>query len=552
MSVHRRRNLFDMSTRSRVAGLTAAALLLLTAAIPVAQAADPPPAYDVTFLGNGTPVAINDTGTIAGTRLVGTSGYEALVSVGGASWTVLPKPAGADTTFPTDVNDAGVIVGNAYTSGNSVGVRWLPGPGGYTVEVLPRLAGDPSSYATGIDNLGRIVGARRSLGYVPAATSGWLWSPAGGVVDLAAVYGLWAAPTDLNTDGMVISSTEVLDLATGTRSDIGLPAPTGYNAVASAVLNEAGQVGGTAVMSSQSLNIVAAFRYTPGSGWTYLAGTTRYTVVTSINDLGDVGYGEQGAGIAFADLGVFPVWRLLSADATAAGWTITGGGTEINHGRAIATVGRNTVTGQAGGVLLTPRGTVQPPAAPVLTGVPHPSTPDAPWNAISLSWTRIPDATGYLVERRDPGTTAFRQVSNGTTIQTIYDDTAITAGATYTYRVFAVGLLTSAPSNEITVTAPSTAADTQAPVVTILTPAPNTIVSGIVRVQATATDNTGVVRMELRNAAGKILASSASGSLVYDWNTRSLKRGSTQTLTVRALDAAGNAGTAQVVVRIRR
>jgi hypothetical protein len=543
-----------MSIRSRAAVLAAAASLLLTAAIPVAQAADPPPAYDVTFLGNGTPVAINDAATIAGIRLVGTSGYEALASVGGTPWVVLPKPAGADTTFPTDINDAGVIVGNAYTAGNSVAVRWLPGPGGYSVEVLPRLAGDPSSYASGIDNLGRIVGARRNLGYVPAASSGWLWSAADGVVDLAATYGLWAAPLDLNTAGMVISSTEVLDLSTGARSEIGLPAPTGYNAVASTVLNEVGQVGGTAVMSSQSLNIVAAFRYTPGAGWTYLAGTTRYTVVTSINDLGDVGYGEQGAGIALAGIGVFPVWRLLTAEATAAGWTITGGGTEINDGRAIATVGRNSVTGQAGGVLLTPRGTVQPPAAPVLTGVAHPSTPDAPWNAISLSWTRISAATGYLVERRDPGTTSFRQISNGTTIQTIFDDTAVTPGAVYTYRVFAVGLLTSAPSNEVTVTAPSAppAADTQAPVVTVVSPAANAVVSGTVRVTATATDDVGVVRMELRNAAGKLLASSASASLTYDWNTRGLKRGSTQTLTVTALDAAGNTGTAQVVVRIRR
>jgi hypothetical protein len=541
-----------MSTRSRVAAFAAAASLLLTAALPVAQAADPPPAYDVTFLGNGTPVAINDAATIAGIRLVGTSGYEALVSVGGAPWVVLPKPVGSDTTFPTDINDAGVIVGNAYTAFNSVAVRWLPGPGGYSVEVLPRLAGDPSSYASGIDNLGRIVGARRNLGYVPAASSGWLWSADGGVVDLAATYGLWTAPLDLNTAGQVIAGTELLDLATGARTNIGVPAPVGYNAVASTVLNEAGQVGGTAVMSSQSLNIVAAFRYTPGAGWTYLAGTSRYTVVTSINDLGDVGYGEQGAGIALSGIGVFPVWRLLTAESTAAGWTITGGGTEINEGRAIATVGRNSVTGQAGGVLLTPRGAVQPPAAPVLTGVAHPSTPSAPWDAISLSWTRISAATGYLVERRDPGTTAFRQISNGTTIQTIYDDTAITPGAVYTYRVFAVGLLTSGPSNEVTVTAPAAATDTQAPVVTVVSPAPNAVVSGTVRVTATATDNVGVVRMELRNASGKLLASSASGSLAYDWNTRGLKRGSTQTLTVAALDAAGNTGTAEVVVRIRR
>ena len=205
-------------------------------------------------------------------------------------------------------------------------------------------------------------------------------------------------------------------------------------------------------------------------------------------------------------------------------------------------------------MLLTPAGTVQPPAAPTLTGVAHPATPDAPWNAISLSWTTSSGASAYVVERRAASEPAFSAITpNGGTIQRIYDDTAVTAGVAYTYRVSAVGVAgTSAPSNLVTVTAPTAAViDTTAPVVTVTSPAFNARVSGTVRVAATATDNVGVTRMELRTTSGALLRAVTGSSLTYDWNTKGLRRGSTQTLVVTAFDAAGNAGSAKVVVRIR-
>ena len=93
------------------------------------------------------------------------------------------------STFPTDVNDSGVIVGVSYsTQWVASAVRWKNPGGGYVVEVLPRLPGDAASYATNINNLGQIVGARNALGYVPTGT-GWLYSDAGGLVDIYARYG---------------------------------------------------------------------------------------------------------------------------------------------------------------------------------------------------------------------------------------------------------------------------------------------------------------------------------------------------------------------------
>ena len=279
------------------------ALLLLVTALPVVRAAGAPPSYDLAYLGTGAPAAINAAGTVVGARLIGTSSfYEPLVSRAGAPWSALPVPAGAESVFPTDLNDSGVIVGVAYTAWNPVAVRWTPNGAGYAVEVLPRLPGDASSYATGINNLGQVVGARRALGYVPAATSGWLYADGAGLTDLAVRYGLWTVPLDLNDAGQVIASTERLTLGTGVLEDIGA-GPAGYQRIANVALNASGQVAGSAAQSSVSLNIVSAFRYTGGSGWTFLAGTSRYTTVSSINGGGDVGYGELGAGVYFEGLG---------------------------------------------------------------------------------------------------------------------------------------------------------------------------------------------------------------------------------------------------------
>jgi hypothetical protein len=201
-------------------------------------------------------------------------------------------------------------------------------------------------------------------------------------------------------------------------------------------------------------------------------------------------------------------------------------------------------------VLLTPSGTLQPPAPPVLSGVAHPATPEAPWNAISLSWSASTGATSYAVERKGPGDPSFVTLTSST-IQRIYDDTAVQPRTLYAYRVFAQGPGgRSLPSNEVSVVSPGT--DTVAPVVTIVSPAYNARVSGVVRVLATATDAAGVVRMEIRKPDRTVLSSVNASTITYDWNTAGLRKSSTQSLIVLAYDAAGNVGSATVVVRIAR
>ena len=92
--------------------------------------------------------------------------------------------------------------------------------------------------------------------------------------------------------------------------------------------------------------------------------------------------------------------------------------------------------------------------------------------------------------------------------------------------------------------------DTIAPVAQLVSPQNGSSVSGNVNVSASATDNVRVSRMELY-IAGTLSASSTSGSLTYRWNARKLA-GTSQTLEVRAYDAAGNVGRATVSVNVTK
>ncbi len=538
------------------AWMVAVALPLLgVAPVGTARGADAPPSYQLQFLGSGSPTAINDVGTVVGARVSG-SYYVPLVSLGGAPWTVLPAPAGALSTLPTDINDHGVIVGVSFDAQMyPKAVRWTPADGGYTVAILPRLAGDATSYATAINNLGQVVGARSALGYVPTG-SGWLYSDSGGMVDLQARYGWYAAPGDINDVGQVLAGAELLDLRTGTVTWIGA-GPSNYNAVTGVAINGNGRMAGTATLRSTSLYIVSAYRYEPGAGWTFIAGSSRYTVASSINDGGDIGWGESGAGVYFAGLGTFIVNDLLSPATLQEGWAVTGNGGEINDQRAYATLGRNSVTGQSGGVLLTPIGVQAPPTAPTnLQGVAHPATRMEPFNSINLAWQNTSPLTrGYELQRSVTGSgtwTTLSLVPPGTA--TSHTDTTVGVGVTYDYRVRATGVGGNSPwSNVATVTAPSTPFDTTPPTVRLLSPAAGATVSGTVAVQAEASDNVAVELLEIsywNQYTGQwvILGSrTGAGSLTASWATAGLTP-DTYTLRAFAYDTLGNWSQAEVPV----
>lgn len=542
-----------------LAGLLAC--LALPGATPV-EAADAPPSYTLQFLGEGSVVALNNGNTVVGVRTSPTTGTQTpLVSVAGATWTTLPMPAGATGAFPTDLNDSGVIVGVAAMATGRRAIRWTPTAGGYVIEMIPLLPGEPANYATGINNLGQVVGARAGILGTPYGF-GWIYSDAAGLVDLNATYGWFATPNDINDHGVILSGTEILDPATRTVTEVGLPAPTGYNAVGGVAINNAGQIAGAASLRSTSLNIISVFRFSPGAGWEFISGSSRYTVANDINNQGDIGWGELGAGISLAGLGNFALGNLLAPATATAGWTITGNGCVLNDQRVVATLARNTLTAQSGAVLLTPAGLLPAPAAPTgLTASPHPATSAEPYMSINLSWTNgdVPLTRTYELERRTAGQAAWTPIPLvPPAMSTFHQDTTVAPALAYDYRVRAVGVAGPGPWSAIaTATAPATPLDTTPPEVAILTPTNGANVSGLVSVAAQATDNVGVAHLQLsywnQHLGQEIILGSATntGHLEANWDTRSLIPA---TYTIRALasDAIGNWKRAEFSVNVLR
>jgi len=91
--------------------------------------------------------------------------------------------------------------------------------------------------------------------------------------------------------------------------------------------------------------------------------------------------------------------------------------------------------------------------------------------------------------------------------------------------------------------------DTQRPTVSITAPSASAVVSGTVPVSGSASDNVGVVKVELKVDSGAFVAVSGTASWSYSWVTTSITNG-THTLTARATDAAGLSASTSVTLSV--
>jgi chitodextrinase len=113
-------------------------------------------------------------------------------------------------------------------------------------------------------------------------------------------------------------------------------------------------------------------------------------------------------------------------------------------------------------------------------------------------------------------------------------------GADYTSREGAVGF-----RPQLVVTVESTA-DTTSPTASITAPAAGSTVSGVVTVEAAASDNVGVSRVDL-HLDGTLHATDTAPPYAFAWDTEAVSNG-THSLVAVASDAAGNAGTSPTVM----
>ena len=168
-------------------------------------------------------------------------------------------------------------------------------------------------------------------------------------------------------------------------------------------------------------------------------------------------------------------------------------------------------------------------------------------NAVSLTWDSAADetVTGYVIYRSATEVDGYAEIGrNGSRDACAFTDTAVSVGETFYYTVSAVN-----ESAEGKTCAPVSAAaqpDAESPVVTALSPASYSTLSGSVAVTATARDNVAVVGFEASYSAdgGETwipVASIEGASCAFTFDTTAVADG-VILFRVLALDGMGNAG----------
>jgi hypothetical protein len=98
-------------------------------------------------------------------------------------------------------------------------------------------------------------------------------------------------------------------------------------------------------------------------------------------------------------------------------------------------------------------------------------------------------------------------------------------------------------------TPPPSSSDTTPPTVSITAPLSASTVAGTVNVEASATDDTGVVKVEFKVDNGQAVTDT-SAPYTYSWNSASVNDG-THTISATAFDAAGNSTPASIQVTVK-
>lgn len=321
------------------------------------------PIYDVEFIGATTGLTdLNDYGCMIGTAPLAPASERGWVASRTQSITPLPLPPGRISSRVYDINNAGQIVGSVSSASyadpgfGGVAALWTPsGAGGYVVQELGKLPGDIGSVAKALNELGDIVGF--SQGAYQRAV--WLSAP-GGVLDLTFTGAF--DPVAINNQRQVVCySTRCarLNLNTFALEDLGLP-PGSFASTLGRSINEAGQIAGVAISTSSTCYRFAA-RYSDGVGWQLLSTCGANNGAGSINERGDVTFWNVASALVQLEgSGVWATQSLISAPVGSwfLGALAVG---QINDSRQIATFASNPTTGQAGIVLLVPRGEVGAP-----------------------------------------------------------------------------------------------------------------------------------------------------------------------------------------------
>ena len=248
--------------------------------------------------------------------------------------------------FPAGIDDQRMVVGTVSDfATQSHAVVWTPIGGAYQLSDLGSLPGYTQASAAGVDAHGRVIGhAAGAPGFRP-----FVWTQAGGMVDLAAQGFPVERPQSISPSGWVVSDDHSYSLD-DVASVLPLPsAPPGFWPPSGLTLkiNDRRELAGF-LMTTSGQNLSYLHRYRPATGqWQMLSASpnghlSRWgigslsrdaTVSATVTGVGVIADGPDGVA---QDLGA----RLSSAYA---GVSVSGGGPRNEHGviAALAIVGRS-------------------------------------------------------------------------------------------------------------------------------------------------------------------------------------------------------------------
>lgn len=193
---------------------TVAALAATALAGTGAQAATPPaPTYAVSTLPIAYAASLDvapdgDLAGVAATQAAnGANAGKPFVWTPATGLTLLPLPAGATSPLVVDITADGWVLGTA-TVGTSLerGLVWKPGVGGYQVLTIPDPAGRVRATPVAMDEQHRVVGSSGSPTNI--FRTPFLWTEAGGTVDMVALGYPTDPPVTMSANGYVATATK--------------------------------------------------------------------------------------------------------------------------------------------------------------------------------------------------------------------------------------------------------------------------------------------------------------------------------------------------------
>lgn len=284
------------------------AVLLTSSAF--SQTSGPPPkGYVAEFV--STPAGgadMNDSGIVIGTSYTDPGcGWQCLPPQDTVVWRngariVLPDVPGQSSITVRSISAAGWIAGYAgQLEFGAHAVVWKPVGDAYQAIDLGVLPGTDISFAAGIDDLGRVVGYSVTK-YFPPTGAPFMWTEAGGMVDLAAQGFPNEVPLAISPGGTVALSNRWYRLGNSNSVTTMSPQPQGFYPPGSGpvAINDAGDQA-RFLFATSGQNLGYLFRYHHEGGWQQIGFTGNGHLlpfgIGSINSTQDITATDHGTGI---------------------------------------------------------------------------------------------------------------------------------------------------------------------------------------------------------------------------------------------------------------